>query len=1037
MPNQQTESQFEETTIERLRLLGYRHEYGGNLERDPREVVIVDWLRAFLTRRYPHLPSAAREEAIARFSRPEGVTPEQRNLAFHGLLTRGFEQRYRRADNGAEAFEHIYAVDWQQPGENDFCVVNQLPIRGVNDRRPDLLVYLNGLPVVLFELKNPYDEEPNTLGAWNQVQHYRAGIAQLFDFNALVVVSDGGLVGPVTPGAGDDDAPHAAGSTLHGMWTAPWEWYAPWKSVNGRDTVEETTGAMKTLVEGLFPRERLLDYLRHFVAFEQVNERIEKKGAKYHQFFGVRFAVAEARRATAAGGDRRIGVVWHTQGSGKSLSMAYFVAALRHDPAMENPTFVIQVDRTDLDDQLHDQFAAVRALVGDVRHAGSVEELRSLLRGEGGEVIFSTIEKFRREGDEAVHPVLSERRNLIVIADEAHRTQYGLTEGFAHQLRRALPHASFIGFTGTPVSFAGADTESVFGQVIHTYDMMQSRRDGSTVPIYYDPQLIRLELANARIDADLVEVTEGSSETVPQMQRARWAAIAEAAGTKGRTAQLAAALLGHYRERSKATEGKALAICMSRRNCVRLYDALTALPGCPEVKIVMTGDLAKDPPAWSAAGHVTTKLQRDAIKERMRDPADPLKVVIVRDMWLTGTDIPCLHTLYVDKPMRGHTLMQAIARVNRIFRDKPGGIVVDFIGIGDELRAAAKRYTQGGGEGNPAPDLREEAQATFEGALHEVRAMLPILPAAAGAGATYGDWRGWSKIEFEDRFLHCCGHLVVTDERRDRFLHAEARLNRAFSLVNALPECLPRADEVVFCQMLRKQLRKTTPGPTPAADRDQTTAVRDLLDRSIESKGVVDIFQASGLGQADISVLDEGFLGEFKSHEQENLRLKLLTKLLDDEIRHRERSNLAKYRSFRELLEKTLQRYNNRAIQAADVVRVLIQIKRDIDREARRTEQLNLSAEELAFYDAVAENVASLYDEKFLCDLVREVVGAVKRNLKVDWTEPHREDVKAGVRAAVKTVLRRHGVRAEDLEVLTRQVIIQAEALFRRWPLAA
>lgn len=1026
MANQGTESQFEETTIDRLRALDYRYQYGGEIERDWRDVVMTDWLRAFLQKKYSKLPADALEEAILKAARPEGITTEQRNKNFHAMLTRGFEQKYRKAD-GTETFEHVYVVDWQKADANDFCIVNQLTIRGANDRRPDIIIYLNGFPIVLFELKNPYEEDPNTLGAFNQVQHYKAGIAQLFDYNALVVVSDGGLVGHV-----DDDTPHAVGSTLHGMWTAAWEWFAPWKSINGRDVVESSTGAMKTLLEGLFPPERLLDYLRHFIAFEVVNEKIEKKGAKYHQYFGVRFAVEEAFRATQPDGDRKIGVIWHTQGSGKSLSMAYFVAILRHDPRMENPTFVIQVNSTDIDDQLHDQFVAVKALVGDVQHAESIVELRSLLAGEGGEVIFSTIQKFQLGEKEVVHPTLSRRRNLIVIADEAHLGQYGLTEGFAHQLRKALPHASFIGFTGTPISFAAADTQAVFGNVIHSYDMMQSKKDHSTVPVYYEPRLIKLELTNEKIDAELAEITEETGDDHGQLERARWAAIAEAAGTKERVADLAKTLLDHFEKRNKMLNGKAMAVCMSRPNCVKLYDALTKLPNCPEVKIVMTGNLSKDPPKWSQDGHITTKPQRDAIKARMKDIDDPLRIVIVRDMWLTGTDIPCLHTLYVDKPMKGHTLMQAIARVNRIFSNKPGGLVVDFIGISDQLKEATKKYTQGGGAGNPAPNISEEAKEIFSETLSNVRALLPELPAGRG----FGDWRALPNIEFEDLFLQCCGHLTDTDELRDDFLAAEARLNSAFSLVNHLAECIGYADEVVFYQLLRKQLNKTTSGPSPKHEQ-KAKAVRDLLDRSIESKGVVDIFAAAGIEKADISILDEKFLEEFKSHKQENLRLKLLAKLIADEIHVREKMNVTKYRSFKEMLEQTLQKYHNRAIQAADVVRVLIQIKKDMEQESDRSKQLNLTPEELAFYDAVAENATTIYDEQFLCDLVRDVVQAVKKNLKVDWTKPHREDVKAGVRAAVKAVLRRRGVKTEHLETLTRQVIVQAEAMFKDWPLAA
>lgn len=1026
MANEGTESQFEETTIDRLVALGYRYQYGGAIERDLRDIVLADWLRAFLRAQYPNLPAEALEEAIVRISRPDGITTEQRNKNFHALFTRGFEQKYKNAD-GSSAIEHIYVVDWNNPANNDFCVVNQLSIRGQNDRRPDILVYLNGFPIVLFELKNPYEENPNTLGAFNQVQHYRSGIAQLFDYNAVVVVSDGGLAGHK-----HDDAPHVSGSTLHGMWTSTWEWYAPWKSINGRDVVESSIGAMKTLIEGLFPKDRLLDYLRHFIAFEVVNEKIEKKGAKYHQFFGVRFAIEEAFRATRPGGDRRIGVIWHTQGSGKSLSMAYFVAILRHDPRMENPTFVIQVDRTDLDDQLHDQFVAVKALVGDVQHAESVEELRSLLRGEGGEVIFSTIEKFQKTEDEAVHPVLSDRRNLIVIADEAHRTQYGLAEGFAHHLRRALPNASFIGFTGTPISFASADTQEVFGNVIHSYDMLQSRKDHSTVPIYYDPRLIKLDLANERIDKDLEEIAEESGGSMSQTDRARWAAIAEAAGTTERVDDLAQALLTHFLKRSEMMDGKAIAVCMSRRNCVKLYDALKRLPGCPEVKIVMTGNLSEDPPEWSAAGHITTKPQRDAIKARMRDIDDPLKIVIVRDMWLTGTDIPCLHTLYIDKPMKGHTLMQAIARVNRIFRDKPGGLVVDFIGIGDQLKEATQKYTQGGGAGNPAPGINEEARAAFLLALAAIRRQMPELPPEQAIG----EWRKLSNIVFEDLFVKCCAHLVETDEKRNDFLAAEAKLNAAFSLVNHLPEGVAHADEVVFYQLLRKQLNKTA---ADGANKDEkkATAIRQLLDRSIESKGVVDIFQAVGIEKPDISILDEQFLAGFATVPHENLRVKLLAKILADEIHFRESSNITKYKSFKDMIEQTLLKYHNRAIQAADVVRVLVQMKKEMDREAERSQKLNLSAEELAFYDAVAQNAVDLYDQQLLCDLVRDVVQVVKRNLRVDWTKPHREDVKAGIRAAVRLVLRRRGIKPEHLEEFTSRVIHQAEAMFKNWPVAA
>ena len=1023
--NHGSESQFEDTTIDRLKLLGYTYQHGGEIDRPLEEVVLKDALRAFLKEKYKDLSDETIDEIISRAASPVGVTLELRNKHFHEMLTRGFPHKYTRAD-GTDDHRHIYLVDWQDPKANDFRVVNQFPISGhQNDRRPDIIIFINGLPLVLFELKNPYEEEPNTYGAFNQIQHYKVDIPRLFEFNELVIVSDGGMVG-----AADDDKPHMSGSTLHGMWTSTWEWFAPWKSTNGRDVQPTTAGGMKTLIEGLFPKDRLLEYIRHFILFEVVNDKITKKGAKYHQFFGVRFAAQEALRATPPEGDRRIGVIWHTQGSGKSLSMVYFVGMLRHHPALENPTFVIQVDRNDLDQQLYDQFVAAEAHVGKVQHAEDVEELRSLLRTEGGEVVFSTIEKFRldRDSGEREHPVLSERANIIVIADEAHRTQYGLTEGFAYHMRRALKNASFIGFTGTPIQLADADTEEVFGQVIHTYDIKQAQEDHATVKIFYEAHLIRLGIENDLLDEELEEITEKDEREVTARHITKWAAIAAAAGAKDRVEELATHLLDHFKKRCETTEGKAMVVCMSRENCVRLYDALTVLPGCPEVKIVMTGNISKDPKEWNEAGHITTKKQRDKIKERMKDPNDSLKIVIVRDMWLTGTDIPCLHTLYIDKPMHGHTLMQAIARVNRVFRDKPGGLIVDYIGVGDKLKEATKKYTASGGAGDPAPDINEEAVSIFQDNLERLRATLP-------AGNDYAVWRKLSNIEFEDLQIMCVAHVSETEERRTDYLSAEKQLSSAHSLVKHLPDCLMHADEVAFYQWIRKQVRKTLPGLDTDAKRDH--AVRDLLDRSIETKGVVDIFKSMGIDKPDISILDDKFLEEFKSHQFENLRLKLLEKLVRDEISYRERSNLTKYKSFRTKLEETLQKYHNNAIQAAEVVRVMVEIRKDIDREEGRLRKLNLSSEEIAFYDAIAANVENLYDQNFLCDLVREVVQSVRKNLRRDWTKPHKEDVKAGVKTAVRMVLRKKGVKKEHFDALFSQIMEQATASFANWPMAA
>lgn len=1007
------EQDFEQAVIERLRRLQYEHDFGPELrEREEFQleaVVMADALERHLRARYLKLPTDAIRTVIRLGTNPEGVTLIQRNQNFHRLLTRGIEIKFKD-EHGQERFEHVYLVNWDEPTKNDFRVVSQLPIRGKNDRRPDVIVYVNGLPLVVFELKSPFDDYADHVGAHNQIQHYTVDIPQLFEFNALCVVSDGV-------------------KTLHGTHSADLEWFAPWKSIDGRNVEPTTTGTMKTLIEGLFPKDRLLEYIRHFLVFESVNERITKKGAKYNQFFGVRFAVQEALRATQPNGDRRIGVIWHTQGSGKSLEMVFFVSILRR--MLDNPSFIIQVDRNDLDEQLHDSFVAARSLVGDVKHAESVEELRQLLQTEGGEVIFTTIEKFRLREDEVKHPVLSERRNIIVIADEAHRTQYGLMDGFAYHLRKALPNASFIGFTGTPVDMADRDTQAVFGNIIHSYDIPQAQADGAIVPIYYEARLVKLHLVNETVDEELVEITETEEEA--ERLKAKWAAIEAAAGTKERLADIAKDIVTHFEQRTQSLFGKGMIVCMSRRICVALYDEIMKLrpqwhdlaTDKGQIKVVMTGDLTKDPKAWNEQGHITTKERREKIKARMKDTNDPLKLVIVRDMWLTGTDIPCLHSLYVDKPMRGHSLMQAIARVNRVFRDKPGGLIVDFIGVGHLLKEAARKYTTGG-FGNPSEDLDEVAKAQFMEALEEIRALMP--KGVAGAG-----WRHLSSIQLEDLCAQLFGYFTETEEKRDGFLAAEKRLSAAYSLVHHLPECQEHADEVAFYQVIRSQLRRSLPGPKPGEDRDK--AVRDLVDRSITTAGVVDIFKAAGLTKPDISVLDEKFLEEFKFKEQENLRLKLLKKLIDDEIQLRQRKNLKKYRSFKEMLEDTLQRYHNNAITAAEVVQAMIRIRQEMRSEDQRQKTTGLTDEELAFYDAISGLGEGAYDQPFLCGLVREIVEAVRRNLKVDWTKPHRENVKAGVKVAVRMVLRKRGIKADQFDFILARVMEQAEAIYGEWPM--
>jgi type I restriction enzyme R subunit len=1004
-----TETQFELTTIERLEGLGYAHAFGYDLARERSEVVLADRLQANLTRRYPDLSPEELAEAMATIMRPAGADTLRRNMAFHLLAVQGFEQRHRRP-GGAERYLHVSPIDWEHPLENDFLVVNQLPVSGANDRRPDLVIFINGLPLVLFELKNPYAQKPTVTDALNQIKHYRHHISALFEFNALCVISDGV-------------------DTLHGMWTADMEWFAPWKSIDGREVAPGTIGSMKTLIEGLFPKARLLDYLRHFILFEVVHDRITKKGAKYHQFFAARIAAARTLSTAKTEGDRRIGVIWHTTGSGKSLSMLFLIGLLRRAQELRNPTFVIEVDRTDLDDQLHDQFVAAASLIGTVQQAESTEGLRTLLRTEGGGIIFTTIEKFRLTEGELAHPVLTERKNIIVIADEAHRTQYGFLKGYARYLAEALPNALRLGFTGTPINFSGADTIEVFGEVIHTYDIRQAQDDRATVPIFYEPRQIKLACSRTDLDQALQEIIDGASVGDLERRMSKWAALAELAGTKERLDELAADLLTHYATRCAALDGKAMVVCMTRANCVRLYEAMTALPGCPEVKVVMTGDLAKDPEAWSQAGHLTTKEQRERIKTRLRDLNDPLKIVIVCDMWLTGTDIPCLHTLYVDKPMKGHNIIQAISRLNRVFRDKPHGLVVDFIGIGDELREATRRYTRGGGTGDPAPDINEAAVTLFLAAREELLQLLP-------AGIMWGDWRSLGNIAYEDRCMLAYGRLTESDDQRDEFLTAEQRLSQAFTLVRHLDSCRGYADELIYFQQIRKQLLKTKPQTTRDGE-ELARAVRDLVDTAMESRGVVDIFQAAGLPRADLSILDDSFLQTFKDEPIENLRLKLLEKLLRDELTACRAQNPTTARSFQELLEATLHKYHNRLLSAADVIRIMIEIHKKQQAQPARAAAMGLTDDELAFYDALSRMSATLGDQQVLCALIHDIVAAVKSRLKTDWTQPHRTDVQAEVRSAVKQVLRQRKVSAAHFEALVGEVETLAKTLYADWPLAA
>lgn len=888
---------------------------------------------------------------------------------------------------------------------------------------------------MVFELKSPWSEYADVAGAHNQLGHYTVDIPQLFNFNGFCVVSDGN-------------------TTLHGVHSAGFQWFAPWKSIDGLTVEPNTTGSMKTLIEGLFPKERLLTYLRNFLLYEEVNDQLTKKGGKYHQFFAVNFAVEKVIQAIHSPQDKRAGVIWHTQGSGKSLEMVFLTGILRRWPGL-NPTIVLQVDRNDLDNQLYDSFVAARSLVGEVSQANSVDDLRAKLQIQGGEVVCTTIEKFALKEGEKQHPLLTTRHNVVVIADEAHRTQYGLgsrlirtesglrvSQGFALNLRQALPSAAFLGFTGTPIDKEDASTVQLFGEYIHIYDMQQAREDNAVVEILYEARHIPLRLENQEIDLNLATLAAEAGVELTQLEqvKASWAAIEKAAGTKERVDILARDLLDHFNSRQQTLTGKAMIVCMSRQNCVNLYDALTAQPDCPEVKVVMTGNLAEDPTEWNQAGHITTKVTREAIKSRFIEVDDPLKLVIVCDMWLTCFDAPCVNSLYVDKLMHGHNLMQAIARVNRIFRDKPGGLIVDYIGIGDRLREATRKYTSGGGRGGLTRDLEKEAAGFFLHQLEITRVQMPNPTPQRLPANAYQTWRSLNNIQLEDLCNLCYWTLAGDEQHKEDFLSEEHRLSKAYSLIKHLPAGQANQEEVAFYQMIRQQLNKLTPQAKQGVNQLER-AVRDLLDESITAQPAVDIFAVAGLDKPNVSILDDKFLDGFGERQpgQQELQVRLLAKLMQDELYRKRKQNLVRYRSFKEMLDKALADYNSRTIEAQHVVEIIVQIRQQNQADEQRTSDLNLSDEELPFYDVIAlgQDIGLHQSDDWIASLVHDVVAAVRKNLHVDWTQPHRSNVRAAVESAVSQVLRKRGIKGEQFAFLRQRLMKQAEATYAEWPLAA
>lgn len=993
----------ENAAIQWLQELGYSYKPGKELNREHKKAALKDDLFRFLCENYSHVPETVLEEATSIFLTQSGMDVDTRNREFHLKLTKGISLSWKDKE-GKEYAEHIYPINYDEPEKNSFICSNQVVIIGKNRRIPDLIIYINGLPLIVFEFKNMFDNDTGVAEAHRQIQHYTLDIPQLFDYNAITVISDGK-------------------EALHGMYSSSLNWFAPWKSKDGKETIKDDTLQLQTLLNGLFPKATLLKYIKHFIFHEDHNAKIVKKGAKYHQFWGVSKAVESTLKNIQPNGDGRLGVIWHTQGSGKSISMAFLTGILRQKAELKNPTIVVQVDRNDLDWQLYDSFVLCKDIVGDVQHADSADNLRDLLSSDAGGVIFTTIEKFRLKeesiGKELKHPILSERQNVIVLADEAHRTQYGFHDGgYAQNLRRALPNASFLGFTGTPVDSKDADTEQVFGKTIHVYDIKQAVQDGATVPIYYEPKMVPLNL-KADFSEELEGIETGNEETGNPV----WAAIEDAAGSEERVSKIADDILKHYHSRiemqEEGYEGKAMIVCMSRRNCVKMYDALSKLEDCPEIAVIMTSNISKDPVEWNQ--HIRTKDAMKAIKDRFKNPDDPLRMVIVRDMWLTGYDAPCVNTMYIDKIMKGHNLMQAIARVNRIFEGKPSGLIVDFIGISNFLAEASKKYTGGGGEGKPTFDIDEAVEASFNQLAH--------IKSLTG-GFEINDIEERSEAENMVWFNSVVNDLMKDDRTTETFLLEEKKLTELITISKSDERIWEILEEVAIIQKFRKTIRKIKFPTGPK--RDYKDKIKDLISKSIGANKIIDLAEMYDLEDMDISIIDDDFQAIVKDKGNENIKMELLRRIINDEIRVRMTKNMTKMSSLKEELENVLSKYHSNSIDSIATIKHLIDIAEQFKKDDQRVKELGLDESELAFYDLLSTHKEKLNQKGPLQDIVHRVVKSVQDNLEIDWTR--KENAKSAIRLALKKELKGI-VPFSELDQILKKIIEQAEGQYGDWPM--
>jgi len=1014
------------------------------------DVVLKHTLEQAINRLNPTLPASARREALKAASSVFSPQLIDANEVFHRLLAEGVSVTIQK--DGQERGERVWLVDFLKPENNVFFAINQFTVIEHNqNKRPDVILFVNGLPLVVIELKNPADKHATVRKAYDQIQTYKTVIPSLFFYNAFCVISDG---------------LEAKAGTISSAFSR----FQTWKTIDGKKESSPHVSQLEVLIRGMLSKATLLDLIRNFIVFEKDKKidaktgltQIEtvKKIAAYHQYHAVNKAVESTRLAATAEGSRKAGVVWHTQGSGKSLSMVFYAGKLIHN--LDNPTIVVITDRNDLDQQLFDTFAASASLLGQPPvQAESREHLKSLLKVASGGIVFTTIQKFFPEDDSPAYDLLSERRNIIVIADEAHRSQYGfqaklvdtkdeggkvdgkrIAYGFAKYLRDAVPNATFIGFTGTPVESTDINTPAVFGDYIDIYDIAQAVEDGATVKIYYESRLAKVNLTEEgrklieELDREMTD--DGTSET--QKAKAKWTKLEAIVGHPVRLKNLARDLIAHYEKRAEVFEGKAMIVTMSRRIAVALYEEIIALR--PQwhsedlktgtLKVVMTSSssdkMAFDPEDPDSlvipAYHRTNKEDRRLLSDRMKDPQDSLKLVIVRDMWLTGFDVPCLHTLYIDKLMKRHTLMQAIARVNRVFMDKPGGLVVDYIGIGNALKEALAFYSNSGGKGDPAETQAKALELLLE-KIEVVRQMF------------YGfDYMHFFSVGTSERLsiiLQAEEFILSREQGKDRFIKESIALSQLFALAVPHEEALALTDEIAFFQSVRARLLKFEGDGDNGDKKNYESAIRQIVNQAVESMGVVDIFDAAGIKKPDISLLSEEFLQDVKEMKHKNLGIELLKKILNDEIKVRLRFNITEGKNLLDMLEASIKKYQNNLLTTAEIIEELLTIARKIRTIDGLAEKLKLTKDEFAFYTAleINDSAVKVLGDETLKSIAREIAEKVRKNATIDWAM--KESARAKLMVIVKRTLNKYGYPPDKQQKAVDTVLKQAEVLADYW----